>query len=89
MVRVGGLDYTIDPKQTIGKRITDMRLDDGTPIEADKNYTVAGWATVGEQAPGKPIWEVVAEYLRDEKVAKIDKLNTPKIIGMEGNPGIA
>ena len=89
MVRVGGLDYTIDPKQTIGKRITDMRLDDGTPIEADKNYSVAGWATVGEQAPGKPIWEVVAEYLRDEKVAKIDKLNTPKIIGMEGNPGIA
>lgn len=89
MVRVGGLDYTIDPKQTIGKRITDMRLDDGTPIEADKNYSVAGWATVGEQAPGKPIWEVVAEYLRDEKVAKIDKLNTPKIVGMEGNPGIA
>jgi sulfur-oxidizing protein SoxB len=89
MVRVGGLDYTIDPKQTIGKRITDMRLDDGTVIEADKNYTVAGWATVGEQAPGKPIWEVVAEYLRDEKVAKITKLNSPKIVGMEGNPGIS
>ena len=89
MVRVGGLDYTIDPNQTIGKRITDMRLDDGTVIEADKNYTVAGWATVGEKAPGKPIWEVVAEYLRDEKVAKITKLNSPKIVGMEGNPGIS
>jgi sulfur-oxidizing protein SoxB len=89
MVRVGGLDYTIDPNQTIGKRITDMRLDDGTMIEADKNYTVAGWATVGEKAPGKPIWEVVAEYLRDEKVAKIKKLNTPKIVGMDGNPGIS
>ncbi len=89
MVRLGGLDYTIDPKQTIGKRITDMRLDDGTIIEADKNYTVAGWATVGEKAPGKPIWEVVAEYLRDEKVAKISKLNSPKIVGMDGNPGIS
>ncbi len=89
MVRVGGLDYTIDPKQTIGKRITDMRLDDGTRIEADKTYTVAGWATVGSKAPGKPVWEIVAEYLRDEKVAKIKKLNTPKIVGMEGNPGIA
>lgn len=89
MVRVGGLDYTITPNTTIGKRITDMRLDDGEKIEADKVYTVAGWATVGSKAPGKPIWDVVAEFLRDEKVAKIKKLNTPKIVGMEGNPGIA
>jgi len=89
MVRLGGLDYTITPKSTIGKRITDMRLDDGEKIEADKIYTVAGWATVGSKAPGKPIWEVVAEFLRDEKVAKIKKLNTPKIVGMEGNVGIS
>jgi len=89
MVRVGGLDYTIDPNEEIGKRITDMRLDDGTAIEAGKTYTVAGWATVGSKAPGKPIWEVVAEYLRDEKVAKIKKLNTPRILNVEGNPGIA
>jgi sulfur-oxidizing protein SoxB len=89
MVRVGGLDYTITPKTTIGKRITDMRLDDCEKIEADKIYTVAGWATVGSKAPGKPIWDVVAEFLREEKVAKIKKLNTPKIVGMEGNPGIS
>ena len=89
MVRVGGLDYQIDPNLTMGKRITDMRMDNGTVIEADKKYTVAGWATVGSQSPGAPIWDVVAEYLRSEKVAKVKKLNTPKIIGMEGNPGIA
>ncbi len=89
MVRVGGLDYTIDPRKTMGTRITDMRMDDGEKIEADKIYTVAGWATVGSKAPGKPIWEIVAEYLRDEKVARVKKLNTPKIVGMEGNPGIA
>ena len=89
MVRAGGLDYTIDPKKNIGKRITDMALDDGTRIEASKTYTVAGWATVGEQAPGKPIWEIVAEYLREEKVAKIHKLNTPKILNVKDNPGIA
>ncbi len=88
MVRVGGLDYTIDPLKKIGKRITDMRLDDGTVIEADKKYTVSGWATVGSKAPGKPIWDVVAEYLRDEKVAKIGKFNTPNIVGMQSNPGI-
>ncbi len=89
MVRVGGLDYTIDPAKDMGSRITELRLDDGTPLEADKTYTVAGWATVGSKAPGKPIWEIVAEYLREEKVAKVKKLNTPKIIGVEGNPGIA
>ena len=89
MVRVGGLDYTMAPKNGFGKRVTDMVLDNGTKIEANKNYTVAGWATVGSKAPGAPIWDVVAEYLRSEKVAKVKKLNTPKIVGMEGNPGIA
>jgi sulfur-oxidizing protein SoxB len=89
MVRVGGLDYTMAPKLGFGKRVTDMVLDDGTKIDANKSYTVAGWATVGSKAPGAPIWDVVAEYLRTEKVAKVKKLNTPKIVGMEGNPGIA
>ena len=89
MVRVGGLDYTMAPNLGIGKRVTDMVLDDGSQIEADKNYIVAGWATVGSKSPGAPIWDVVADYLRTEKVAKVKKLNTPKIVGMEGNPGIA
>ncbi len=89
MVRLGGMDYTIDPLQEIGKRITDMRLDDGTPIEANKNYKVAGWAVVGTPPPGPPIWDVVAEYLRDQKVAKISKMNTPKILNVQGNPGIS
>lgn len=88
MVRVGGLDYTIDINATINNRITEMRLDDGTPVDLNKNYKVSGWATVGSQAPGEPIWETVATYLRDQKVAKIKKFNTPKIIGAKGNPGI-
>ena len=89
MVRVGGLDYVCDPAAGMGERITEMRLDDGTPIEADKNYVVAGWATVGSQSPGEPIWETVATYLRDVKTVKLDKLNTPKLKGVKGNPGIA
>lgn len=88
MVRLGGLDYTIDPHKGMSNRITEMRLDDGTVIEADKKYTVSGWATVGSKAPGPKIWDVVAEYLRDEKVAKIGKFNTPHIIGMQSNPGM-
>ncbi len=45
MVRVGGLDYTIDPAKPIYERITDARLDNGHLIEADKTYRVAGWAS--------------------------------------------
>ncbi len=89
MVRVGGLDYVCDPAAGMNKRITDMQLDDGTKIEADKKYVVAGWATVGSQAPGEPIWETVATYLRDVKTVKLDKLNTPKLKGVDGNPGLA
>lgn len=88
MVRLGGLDYVCDPNQTFGKRISNMTLDDGTPVEAGKSYMVSGWATVGSQSPGRPIWDVVADYLRDQKQVKIDKLNTPKLVGMSGNPGL-
>jgi sulfur-oxidizing protein SoxB len=89
MVRVGGLDYVCDPNAGFGKRISNMTLDDGTSIDAGKNYVVAGWATVGSKSPGRPIWEVVADYLRMKKTVKIEKLNTPKLVGVEGNPGIA
>ncbi|WP_462320005.1 thiosulfohydrolase SoxB [Halochromatium sp.] len=89
MVRVGGLDYVCDPAAGMGNRVSEMQLDDGTKIEADKSYVVAGWATVGSQSPGEPIWETVATYLRDAKTVKIDKLNTPKLKNVKGNPGIA
>ena len=88
MVRLGGMDYVCDPNATIGKRISAMQLDDGTPIEASKRYKVAGWATVGAQSPGPAIWEVVAEYLRNQKIARLDKLNTPKLKNVADNPGI-
>ena len=89
MVRVSGLDYVCDPTQTMGKRVSEMSLDDGTPIEPTKKYKVAGWATVGSQSPGRPIWDVVADYLRDVKEAKVEKLNTPKLKNVAGNSGLA
>jgi sulfur-oxidizing protein SoxB len=88
MVRVGGLTYTCTPNEAMGKRITDMRLD-GKPIAADRRYKVAGWAPVAEGARGEPIWEVVTKYLQDRKTLAPVKLNLPKIVGMEDNPGIA
>ncbi len=89
MVRLGGLDYVLDPMQGFGKRISNMTLDNGTAIEANKKYKVAGWATVNEKAPGRPVWDVVADYIRAQDRVKINKLNTPKLVNVKGNPGIA
>jgi S-sulfosulfanyl-L-cysteine sulfohydrolase len=88
MVRVGGLDYVCDPLAGAGKRISGMTLDDGTPVDAAKKYVVAGWATVGAQSPGEPIWDTVAKYLKSQGTVKIKKLNTPKLVNVAGNPGI-
>ena len=88
MVRVGGLTYTCTPDESIGKRISDMRLG-GKPIDASKTYKVAGWAPVAEGVKGEPAWDVIATYLRDRKSLAPPKLNLPKLVGVEGNPGIA
>ena len=91
MVRVGGMQYTIDPAQTAGNRISDMRLH-GKPIEASKTYKVAGWAPVSEEAKnagGEPIWDVIERHLKDVKVVKAVKLNEPVIKGVANNPGMA
>jgi S-sulfosulfanyl-L-cysteine sulfohydrolase len=89
MVRVGGLDYVCNPTARIGQRISEMRLDNGKAVEANKRYKVAGWATVGDTSPGRPVWDIVADYLRDQKVARVRKLNTPILKGVAGNPGIS
>ncbi|WP_373378767.1 thiosulfohydrolase SoxB [Cupriavidus nantongensis] len=91
MVRVGGLQYTIDPAAGMGKRITDMRLA-GKPLEAGKTYKVAGWAPVAEEAResgGAPIWDVMAQWLRSTREVSARPLNLPRVRGMDGNAGIA
>ena len=91
MVRVGGMKYAIDPKASMGSRITRMELN-GQPIDADKTYKVAGWAPVSEDARaagGEPIWDLVARYLRAQKTIPPRTLNLPVIEGMQGNPGIS
>jgi S-sulfosulfanyl-L-cysteine sulfohydrolase len=93
MVRVGGLAYSCEPGQTMGRRISDMRLR-GKPIEADKKYKVAGWAPVAEEAksaPGvKPIWELVETWLAAQGGhVKARSLNLPKLVGVQGNSGLA
>jgi sulfur-oxidizing protein SoxB len=89
MVRLGGLNYTCDPLASMDSRISDLTLDNGRALDPGKNYRVAGWATVGAKSPGPPIWDVVAEYLRAKKSIKVDKVNTPKLRNVSGNPGLS
>jgi sulfur-oxidizing protein SoxB len=92
MVRVGGLHYSCNPLEAMGKRIDDMRLN-GKPVESGKKYKVAGWAPVAEEArsAGNPqVWDVVETWLkaRGGKVSA-RTLNTPRITGGLPNPGFA
>ena len=92
MVRVGGLTYSCNPLESMGKRIYDMRLN-GKLIEADKSYKVAGWAPVAEEARNagnKQVWDVVETWLK-ARGGKISprKLNMPKVDGVLPNPGYA
>ena len=90
MVRVGGMQYSFNPTAAMGKRVDNMMLN-GKRIEANKVYKVAGWAPVSEEArdSGPAVWDVVARYLRGQKVVRQITPNMPKLVGMDGNPGIA
>ena len=93
MVRVGGLAYTMTPGEKMGSRISSMQLN-GKLIEANKSYKVAGWAPVAEEArnaPGaKPVWEHVETWMKAQGGrVKPRGINTPTLIGTQGNPGIA
>jgi sulfur-oxidizing protein SoxB len=87
MVRVGGLHYTCTPAESVGKRISDLNLDNGHALQAGKHYKVAGWASVNEQS-GVPIWDVVTRHL---KSGKPPNRAAPGVTlkGVDGNPGIA
>ena len=82
MVRVGGLAYTIDIGKPIGSRIGDLKLvRSGAAIVPDKDYVVAGWASVNEGTEGPPIWDVVFAHLARRKTVAPSGSGNVKIIG--------
>ncbi|HQT60109.1 MULTISPECIES: thiosulfohydrolase SoxB [unclassified Acidiphilium] len=89
MIRVGGMNYACAPGQSIGHRISAMELDNGTKVEAAKQYTVASWASVSLPQTGAPVWDVVARHLRQVKTVKLTRPNRVKVLGLAGNPGYA
>jgi sulfur-oxidizing protein SoxB len=87
MVRLGGLSYTCQPAESVGKRISELKLDDGRALESGKRYKVAGWASVNEQS-GTPVWDVVAKHLKSGKPSSRSASGVT-LKGVDGNPGIA
>jgi sulfur-oxidizing protein SoxB len=88
MVRVGGMTYALTPTERIGARISDMRIGERL-MEAEKRYKVAGWAPVAEGAGGEPVWEVVGRHLRAQRIVTPRRVNAPRLLGVEDNPGIS
>ena len=93
MVRVGGMDYTIDPSKPLLQRITAASLDAGDKILPDKEYRVAGWGVVGPHPDGRLIWDIVRDYLvsqrNQDNVIIIPRINHPTLVGVADNPGIS
>ncbi|HMM67428.1 MAG TPA: thiosulfohydrolase SoxB [Dokdonella sp.] len=88
MVRTGGLSYACKPAAASGQRISDLRLE-GKPIDAEKTYKVAGWASVADGLEGEPVWDVIETYLQAHRKVAPPRLDEPRLIGEQGNPGIA
>ncbi len=88
MVRMGGMNYTIDPALGLGQRISNMKDDEGTPIDSNKSYKVSGWAQVSSVGNGRLMWDVAADYLRKKKHLNLTKVNHPTIKGVNNNSGI-
>jgi S-sulfosulfanyl-L-cysteine sulfohydrolase len=87
MVRVGGFTYTCTPAESVGRRISEVKLDNGRPLQAGKSYKVAGWASVNEQQ-GKPVWDIFARHLGSGKMPEARGTGVT-LKGVDDNPGIA
>jgi len=83
MVRVGGMGYTCSPKESMGSRISDLvLLETAEPIDPNRNYVVAGWASVNENVEGPAIFDLMEDYLAKQDVVDIAKNENVKVVGM-------
>jgi sulfur-oxidizing protein SoxB len=87
MVRVGGMAYTCTPAEPVGRRISELKLDNGRALNTGKTYKVAGWASVNEQN-GTPVWDVLAKYLRSGRMPGRHGAGVT-LRGVDDNPGLA
>jgi S-sulfosulfanyl-L-cysteine sulfohydrolase len=85
MVRVGGMGYTMNVDAAMGSRITNLHLlGSGAPIEAEREYVVAGWGSVNQDAQGPAIWDVVAAHLKGRQILSPQPRKSVKIVRAGG-----
>ena len=80
MLRVSGLSYAIDPRQPVGRRITEIRAG-GVPLASGRRYKVASWASVGPEASGPPAPDLLAQHLRELGRVKVDAPARVRVVG--------
>jgi sulfur-oxidizing protein SoxB len=82
MVRAGGLSYSIDIGKKIGERISDLTvLRTGKPLDANRNYVVAGWASVAEDTQGPPAWDVLMRHVENKRVIAPQASSRVRVFG--------
>jgi len=79
MLRVGGLMYTIDPRQPMGRRIAEVKIG-GRALVPDRKYKTASWASPGPEVAGPPAYDVVADHLRSLGRVKLDPRPRVKVL---------
>ncbi|MBX9589191.1 MAG: thiosulfohydrolase SoxB [Hyphomonadaceae bacterium] len=81
MVRVGGMGFTVHVDRALGERISAMHLlRSGAPIDAGRDYVVAGWASINEDVEGPAIWDVVAQHVKGRSVVPSQAGRTVKFV---------
>jgi len=88
MVRVGGMTFSCEPRERIGRRIGNLRVR-GEPISASARFKVVSWASVADGVEGEPIWSVVSRYLQEKNVIDRVRAIQPQVIGEHDNRGIS
>ena len=82
MVRVGGIGYKIDVTEQIGSRISELTyLKNGSKLDPDRDYVVAGWASVREGTQGPPVYDVVSNYISRKQTISVEPNNNVKLVG--------
>jgi sulfur-oxidizing protein SoxB len=82
MVRVGGVSYTIDVRQSVGRRISNLAsLRTGKPLDPAKAYVVSGWASVNQDTEGPPIWDVVMRHIEKKRVVAPREAGHVRVVG--------
>jgi sulfur-oxidizing protein SoxB len=54
----------------------------GEPIEASRNYSVGGWASINENVEGPAIYDLMEGYISRKKIIDLPMQQAVKVVGM-------